>query len=206
MRLGTLVRRGPIMLRAALRDLRYGGRPLGGTVRTRYSHLGAFHSTNTPYEDMARLFDEVTVEPDATIVDVGCGKGRSLNWLIGRFPGNAIVGIELDPDVCAATARRLRRRANVTIVCGDATTLLPPDATVFYLFNPFDATVMGRFAAALLERPAATVVYYNAKHLEPFRAEPRFAIRELDDPRLGHRSAIVTLRTAAEPRSPSGAA
>ena len=124
------------------------------------------------------------------IVDVGCGKGRSLNWLLDRFPGNRIVGIELDPELCAATAKRLRRRANVTVVCGDATELIPPDGTVFYLFNPFDEPVMSRFAAALLERGRpATIVYYNAKFLEPFAATPRFSVRELDDPALAHRSA-----------------
>ena len=50
-----------------------------------------------------------------------------------------------------------------------------------------------RFAGVLLERESATVVYYNAKHLEPFRGTSRFTIRELDDPALEHRSAIVTL-------------
>jgi SAM-dependent methyltransferase len=184
------------MLKAALRDLRY-GRPLGGTTRTRYGHLGAFHSTNTPYEDMARLFAGVEVGPRDVIVDVGCGKGRSLNWLLRSFPQNRIVGIELDPDLAARTAARLRRRSNVTILTGDATGLLPADGTVFYLFNPFDGTVMERFAAALAGLPLATVVYYNAKHLGPFRADARFAVRELDDPALGHRSAIVTLGSAS---------
>jgi SAM-dependent methyltransferase len=195
MKLTTLARRGPTMLRAAVRDLRY-GRPLGGTTRTRYGHLGAFHSTNTPYEDMARLFAGVDVHPTDVIVDVGCGKGRSLNWLLESFPQNRIVGIELDPELAARTAARLRRRANVSILSGDATELLPADGTIFYLFNPFDGAVMERFTAALARLPAATVVYYNAKHLEPFRADPRFDVRELDDPALGHRSAIVTLGTA----------
>jgi SAM-dependent methyltransferase len=194
--LSTLIQRGPTMVRSALRDLRY-GRPLGGTVRSRYEHLGAFHATNSPYEDLDLLFSGVEIEIDDVIVDVGCGKGRSLNWLLGRYPGNRLVGIELDPELCAQTARRLRRRANVTIVCGDASATIPPEGRVFYLFNPFDGEVMGRFAAALLERRAgrggATIVYYNAKFLEPFRGDPRFTVRELDDPRLGHRSAVITL-------------
>ena len=55
-------------------------------------------------------------------------------------------------------------------MCGDATELIPPEGRVFYLFNPFDETVMERFAAGLRERGRpATVVYYNAKFLEPFR-------------------------------------
>jgi SAM-dependent methyltransferase len=189
--ISTLIHRGPTMVRSALRDLRH-GRPLGGTVRSRFEHLGAYHATNSPYEDLDRVFADVEVEPADTLVDVGCGKGRSLNWLVDRFPENPIVGIELDPELCAATARRLRRRSNVTVVCGDATELIPPEGRVFYLFNPFDETVMARFAAALLARgKPATVVYYNARFLEPFRAG--FTVRELDDPALAHRSAVLTL-------------
>jgi SAM-dependent methyltransferase len=181
------------MLRSALRDLRH-GRPLGGTVRSRYEHLGAFHATNSPYEDLDRVFADVVVSPSDVIVDVGCGKGRSLNWLLDRFPRNRIYGIELDSELCKGTARRLSRRPNVTVVCGDATALIPPEARVFYLFNPFDGTVMSRFASALLERGSpATVVYYNAKFLDVFEGDDRFVVRAVDDPGLAHRSAIVTL-------------
>jgi SAM-dependent methyltransferase len=194
MKLSTAIRRAPTMLRSALRDLRH-GRPLGGTVRTRYEHMGAYHATNSPYEDLDRMFAPVEIGPEDVIVDVGCGKGRSLNWLVEHFPQNQIVGIELDPEICAATAKRLRRRKNVTVLCGDAIMLLPAEGTVFYLFNPFDEMVMDRFVEALLTRGApATVVYYNAKHLAPFRADERFSVAELDDPALDHFSAIVTLR------------
>ncbi len=147
------------MLSSALRDLRY-GRPLGGTIRTRYEHLGAFHSTNRHYSELDVVFAGVEIEPDDAIVDVGCGKGRSLNWILDHFPANKIYGIELDPEICAKTARRLRRRRNVTIICGDASELIPPDGTLFYLFNPFDGPVMERFAAGVARRgKPATIVY-----------------------------------------------
>jgi SAM-dependent methyltransferase len=180
------------MLRSALRDLKHGG-VLGGTISTRFAHLGAFHTTNSPYADLDRLFAAVEVGPDDVIVDVGCGKGRALNWFIERYPRNRVTGIELDPEICRKTARRLRRRPNVTILCGDAPTLLPADGTIFYLFNPFDGAVMNRFATALLERPAATVVYYRAQFVEPFLASPRFAVTELHDPALSHRAVVITL-------------
>lgn len=182
------------MLSSALRDLRY-GRPLGGTIRTRYEHLGAFHSTNSPYSELDVVLAGLEIEPDDAIVDVGCGKGRSLNWILDHFPANKIYGIELDPEICARTARRLRRRRNVTIICGDASELIPRDGALFYLFNPFDGPVMERFAAGLLRRDKpATIVYYNAKYLDVFGGDPRFSVRELDDPRLTHRSAVITLR------------
>ena len=135
--------------RNAVRDLRYGAL-LGGTIRSRYEHLGAFHVTNTPYDDLPVLFARAGVTPDDVFVDVGCGKGRVINWLLDHHPENRIFGIELDPEVCAATAKRLRRFENVQIVCGEATGLLPEAGTLFYLFNPFDDQVLRRFAAAFL--------------------------------------------------------
>jgi SAM-dependent methyltransferase len=191
-KVGAAIRRSPTTVRSVLRDLKH-GRPLGGTVRTRFAHLGAFHTTNSPYADLDRLFLTVEIRPGDVIVDVGCGKGRALNWFLDRYPGNRTIGIELDPEICRKTAHRLRRRKNVTVLCGDAPTLLPADGTVFFLFNPFDSTVMRRFARALLERPAATVVYYRAQFLEPFETSPRFSMAEIDDPALSERSVIITL-------------
>jgi SAM-dependent methyltransferase len=192
-KLSTALRRGPTMLRSAFRDLKH-GRPLAGTIRTRFAHLGAFHTTNTPYAALDRLFAGVEIGPEDVIVDVGCGKGRALNWLLERYPANRITGIELDPEICRKTARRLARRPNVTVLCGDAPTLLPRDGTIFYLFNPFDGTVMNRFATSVLALPAAaTIVYYRAEFVEPFRTSPRFTVRELDDPLLDQPAVIITL-------------
>jgi SAM-dependent methyltransferase len=177
-----------------VRDLRY-GKPLGGTIRTKYAHLGANDVGNADYEDLALLFADVPVGPADVVVDVGCGKGRSINWFLDRYPGNRVVGIELDPEICAATAKRLHRHTNVEIVCGDATALLPADGTIFYLFNPFDEPVMRRFARAMLERTTpATIVYLNAKHVAAFEEEPRFTVAPIDPPGLSFRSVLVTVR------------
>ncbi|HZQ82817.1 MAG TPA: class I SAM-dependent methyltransferase [Gaiellaceae bacterium] len=195
MTLRRLIRRLPTTFANAVRDIRY-GRPLGGTIRTRYSHLGARHAVNSDYGDLSILFAAADVQPRDVIVDVGCGKGRSLNWLLAHHPQNTLIGIELDPKICADTAKRLRRQRQVTIRCGDATGLLPPEGTLFYLFNPFDETVMARFRDAVAAEPRqrARIVYYNAKELHVFEADPRFAVRRVDDPRLTHASAIVDLR------------
>jgi SAM-dependent methyltransferase len=199
MKISTVIRRAPKIVRNAVRDLRYGGL-LGGTVRTRYAHLGAHDIGNADYDDLAILFSELDVTPEDVLVDVGCGKGRSTNWFLSRFPRNTIYAIELDPDIFAATAKRLHKHANVKLLCGDATELLPTDGTIFYLFNPFDEAVMGRFIEALLTlKPAAegakptTVIYYNYKFLDLFRDNPRFTVRLVEHPSLGHRSAIMTL-------------
>jgi SAM-dependent methyltransferase len=192
----TAIRRTPKMLRNAIRDLRYGAL-LGGTVRSRYEHLGAHDVGNADYDDLAILFASADVRLDDVIVDVGCGKGRALNWLLRHHPGNQLVGIELDPEICAATAARLRKHAQVEVRCGDALDLLPADGTLFYLFNPFDADVMERFRDRLAElragRAGTRIVYYNVKALDLFEDDPRFTVRPLDDPRLTLPSALVEL-------------
>lgn len=180
-------------LRNATVDLRF-GRFLGGTIRSRYEHLGAFHVANSDYDDLPFLFRAAEIARDDVLVDVGCGKGRVINWLLRHYPANAVYGIELDPEVCAATAKRLRRFANVKIVCGDATTMLPSDGTLFYLFNPFDEHVLRRFADAFLAEPDAAkkrrIVYYNCKYVDVFRDDPRFAVDEIEVP-ASHRSALI---------------
>jgi SAM-dependent methyltransferase len=190
-----MIRRAPRIVRNALRDARYGGL-LGGTIRTRYEHLGAHDVGNVEYEDLPPLFEPAKIGPEDVIVDVGVGKGRPINWLLDRYPGNRIVGIELDPEIAAKTAHRLRRFDNVTIVQGDATELLPRDGTVFYLFNPFDGSVMSRFIDSFLAEdmdPRRRIVYHNCKEIELFRENPRFAVQEIVLPSGTFRSALITL-------------
>ena len=188
--------RARIALRNALRDLRYGsvlaGRsglatPSSAPFMSRTRNTTTFHTCSPP----PRLVDT------DVIVDVGCGKGRVLNWLLAEHPRNRIVGIELDPEVCAKVERRLRRRANVTILCGDATELLPADASVFYLFNPFDDAVMHRFADAVVDRVTdlarVRIVYYHARFVDVFRADPRFTVEEIALPSGSQPSALIRL-------------
>jgi SAM-dependent methyltransferase len=204
---GSLVKRrsklerARIALRNAARDLRYGS-VLAGTIRSRYPELGAFHVTNSEYDDLPHLFAAARLVDEDVIVDVGCGKGRVLNWLLAEHPRNRIVGIELDPEVCSKVARRLRRRANVTILCGDATELVPADASVFYLFNPFDEPVLGRFVDAVADRVTnlqrVRIVYYHARFVDVLRADPRFTVEEIELPSGSQPSALIRV---AEPPS-----
>src|SRR3954466_1227212 len=188
MKLRWALRRIPKTVQNVVRDLRLGGRPLGGTVKSRYAHLGAHDVGNADYDDLAILFREAVVRPDDVIVDVGAGKGRAISWLVRAHPGNHVVGIELDPKICADTAARLRKHAQVEVLCGDAIELLPADGTPFYLFNPFDAAGVEHFRPRLAGLRAGVgrprVVYYNRQAFDLFGGDPRFPVRRLEDPRL----------------------
>jgi SAM-dependent methyltransferase len=188
------------MLRNAARDLRFGA-PLGGTVKTRYGHLGAFDTANSDYDDLAPLFAAANVRATDVIVDIGCGKGRVLNWLLQHCPENRVYGIELDPDVAARTARRLRRYPQAYVLTGDAALLAPDDATIFFLFNPFDETVLRRFVARVLEHDARRdgrdrrIIYCRCKFLRPFEEVDRFVIEPIQLPSGRHEAVLATLRT-----------
>jgi SAM-dependent methyltransferase len=166
-------RRAVKIARNALRDLRYRGL-LAGTVRTRYAHLGAHHTTNSDYDDLPALFGAARLRADDVIVDVGCGKGRVINWLLAHHPGNRVYGIELDPEIAAATERRLRRYAAQAVLA-------------------LDDGPGGR------ER---RIVYYRSNYLEPFRESDRFAIEPIALATPVHEAALITVRAAGSAPPP----
>jgi len=114
-------------------------------------HPGAAAVSNSPYSVLPHIFAG-RIGPNDVLVDVGCGKGRVINWWVSQGLRNRMVGIELEPEVAAATARRLRRFPNVTIVNADATTAVPDDATLLYLYSPFDRPTMQRLKSDIEQR------------------------------------------------------
>ena len=115
---------------------------------------------------------------------------------MSHYPRHRIYGIELDPEVCARTKRRLRRFSNVTVLCGDAASLIPADGTLFYLFNPFGAEAMQRFIDALKRTNTSakerTIVYYKCKWIDCYLGDPQFDVTLIDIPDH-HRAAIIRM-------------
>jgi hypothetical protein len=182
-------------------DLRCGG-SLAGTMSSR--HPGAAAVSNSPYSVLPHIFAG-RIGPNDVLVDVGCGKGRVINWWVSQGLRNRMVGIELEPEVAAATARRLRRFPNVTIVNADATTAVPDDATLLYLYSPFDWPTMQRLKSDIEQRFAPrgiTALYWNPYAADVFQDHPRWTVQiielgDVGDPRIGGthgRYAVVQLR------------
>ena len=85
-----------------------------------------------------------------TFCDIGCGKGRVL-FAAAEYPFSRILGVELFADFARVAEQNLEKwRASggddrIAIACADATTFVyPAEAAVYYFFNPFPATVLGR--------------------------------------------------------------
>lgn len=124
--------------------------------------------------------------PYSALVDVGCGSGRVLAWWLQHgFADKNLTGIEVNRGIAAWTRRRFRSSPQVRILSGDAVRLvsnLPPVPTLFYLFNPFDASTLGGFLREVRLRYAphrAEIVYYNSEHASVFLEDPAWAVTSL---------------------------
>src|SRR5262249_38218171 len=112
------------LLRNSILDFRYGGSFLGGAVYNSRGPEGASMVINTEYGVMPQLFNGRVGKADV-LVDVGCGKGRVINWWLSRGLGKKIIGVELDEHVAEVTKRRLRRYPHIEIRSGSILDVLP---------------------------------------------------------------------------------
>lgn len=159
------------MVRDALFDFKYSGWLLDNR-RSRYKHLGANDVYHSDYDALQLIFNYCCpVQDDDILVDVGCGKGRVINFWLSRGLSNRMVGLELDPDIAAQTAKQFARWPNVSICAGDAISNLPAAGTLFYFYNPFAKDKVCEFENRLLQiapdKPVK-VVYYNPKSIDVF--------------------------------------
>lgn len=152
-------------------DLKYSRRFLNGNKKTPYKHLGANDTYHTDYSAMPIIFKQVDIVPEDVLVDVGCGKGRIINYWISQAVGNKIIGLELDPKIADQTALQFKKYNNVSIIEGDAIEKLPEEGTVFYFYNPFSLEKVLEFEKKLFvlsQVKPVKVIYYNPKSIEVF--------------------------------------
>lgn len=189
-----------------LEDRKWGG-SCGGIKRSPYADQGASVTESLPYGQLSYLFkhNDLPVHESDVLVDVGCGKGRVINFWLGRGFRNRIIGIEIDGEIADTTRNRLARYPNVEIITGDATELLPEDGTLFFLFNPFGPDVMRRFLERLKQRRNIRIIYYYCIHIELFKNDGFWTVEEL---RTGDwkRAALIRPKAAVPPEREGGTA
>lgn len=103
---------------------------------------------------LTRILPPREVTSADVFVDVGAGKGRVLLVAARRYPFRRVLGVELSPQVAATGRRNLAAagHAGVEIHCADVCDWdIPPDTSVFYLFNPFVGEVFETFVGRLTQ-------------------------------------------------------
>jgi SAM-dependent methyltransferase len=125
------------------------------------------------------LLSHLSIDFDKfAFIDIGSGKGRAL-LLASAFPFRRIIGVELSSaltEVARANVRTyrdpLQKCRDIECICSDATGFhIPLDNTLFYLFNPFDGSIMQKFInnleQSLQQQPRDVIlVYHMALHPE----------------------------------------
>lgn len=118
------------------------------------------------------------IDPNGQVfVDYGCGKGRAMLFA-STLPFKQIIGVELSPSLAEQARSNLSRyyrrtgktSPSFSIAIADARNFnVPPDATILYFFNPFDAAILTEVADKILfsvrEAPrVCTVIYVKPVH------------------------------------------
>lgn len=117
--------------------------------------VGGTGSSATHYLILERIFSHVTLTPEDVFLDVGCGKGRVLAFLLKERAPCRLCGVE-HSEVSVRTAQAWTRRyPQVTVIPGDALQLDYDPYTVLFLNRPFlPVTFLG-----FVERLEATVTH-----------------------------------------------
>lgn len=118
---------------------------LGGVTASKYSNCGAYATQSTNYILLKRIYKELNKLNVNTIVDVGCGKGRFINYLLFKGVKTKIIGVEIDPDVARFCKEHLFRYSNVEIINDNILNIKIFDNAIYYLFNPFKKDVLQKF-------------------------------------------------------------
>lgn len=141
--------------------------------------VGAVRYEPTPPDCFIYLLEQAELNGDRTrtFIDLGSGKGRVL--LMAAFDGfRRIIGVEFAQELHETACRNLARMrsrtagSEISSICADAASYaFPPDPTVCFLNNPFDADLLERvisnLEASLRAQPRPlTIIYYHSNHAD----------------------------------------
>ncbi|QPC45703.1 class I SAM-dependent methyltransferase [Mangrovibacillus cuniculi] len=157
----------------------------------------------TPYGALDLLFSTISIRPNETFVDVGCGKGRTLFFVVERF-GCKGIGIEMDDHFyreCLLNKESFgesypEEQEGVSFYHGLADHYpISANDSVFYFFNPFSIEIFRAFTYRLIEsvsenpRELTLILYYPSSDyvhflaMETYFEEVECVKWQTDDPR-----------------------
>jgi len=121
----------------------------------------------TPYLLIRDIFDRMALTEDDVLVDLGCGKARTLCFS-ERFCKAKLLGVEYDNKL-ADTAKENLKNTAVEVSCMKAQDFDYSKITAIYLYNPFGektvAAVLEKLHQSLIDNPRKVkIAYANPVH------------------------------------------
>lgn len=139
-----------------------------------YSMPGAYAVYEaSEYEGLIQIFDTLTLQPQDTLVDFGCGLGRVLFYCNHKFRCG-VTGVEYDHDIYERLLDNAeyyhvrfqgqRRRFSLLHMKAEEYKIEPSD-NYFYFFNPFSGEILEEILGHIVESVEmhprrATVIFY----------------------------------------------
>ena len=151
--------------------------------------VGGTGSHASPYCVLECIFSHVTLTASDTLMDVGCGKGRILAFLVKEHCPCQIYGVEHNPEVARLAAQWSERYEQVHIIQGDAFQLDYNPFTVLTLARPFLPKTFLSFVEQLeatLTHPV-TLIYYEDQ-------ESSYLLRKRSGWRMLFREKVARIR------------
>lgn len=124
---------------------------------------GALQSQPSHYWMLDKCLGHLKFAPDEHILDLGCGKGRILAWLLRQGVKCPLTGVELDPRVSEVAKAWTARYPQVNILQNSVLYIdLSPYSTII-MYNPFLDDVLAEFVDKLEReaRPGTRLVYLS---------------------------------------------
>lgn len=151
-----------------------------------YSKKGAYPAQCISYLYIYELEKYIELFPDDVFVDVGCAWGRLIGYLNLKYNVKKFVGIELNETVAVKAKHIYAKQEKVEIIEGDAVEHIPDDATVFYLFNPFDGEVLNAFLEQIQKVKWSTnkklrLYYLHPIHANVFEKYPEWKLKKTSE-------------------------
>ncbi len=120
------------------------------TVFNEYSD--AYPSQSISYFYLKEFVNKVDFNSKDVFVDVGSAWGRMIGYLKRHTDIGKFIGVELNQEIAKLSKSIFQDDVNVEIISGDIVENIPENATVFYLFNPFNNVVLENFLDAVENR------------------------------------------------------
>jgi len=166
-------------------DYIYFGKSLDFKIENKFSSQGSANYQATGLWVLKYVFRHFKIYKDDIIVDVGCGTGRVLKWLRVNGNKNKMYGIEINEELANFAREKLKKDQSIKIISGNVLDNLPKDATLFYIFNPFNVDMVKQLISKLDQiyiDKSIRIIYYNPQGIREFAKDPKWDISVFPQP------------------------
>lgn len=143
--------------------------------------LGGTGSHSTHYAMLEKIFEDVHFSPQDRFLDVGCGKGRVLAFLLQQKCPCEIHGVEYNEEVGKIASDWTKRYDQVKIIIGDAFRIDFNEYTVLGLARSFLPKTFLAFVELLektLTHPITLVSWYDQQSRHLLRDRPGWELQK----------------------------